>query len=206
TWDDLFTRVESGGGPIRGFPRGLDVMAVLGSKRAREVLHELGDDAYSNKPRSLTYDQALAALVDEYSKLSDLDWNRNLYWSWLYALKPLLAEYGAGYPTFMTTKAYRTRLLNAALASWAQLRHDTILYAKQSYTMGRAAMAPAVEGYVEPLPEFYARLLAPARMTNRGLTETQVLDAAAKRRLDAFEKLLERLLAIAETELAEQPL
>src|SRR5437588_6048756 len=89
TRQDIFTRVESGGGPIRGFPRGLDVMAVLGSKRAREVLHELGDDAYSNKPRSLTYDQALAALVDEYGKLSDLDWNRNLYWSWLYALKPL---------------------------------------------------------------------------------------------------------------------
>ena len=49
--------------------------------------------AYSNKPAGLTYDQALAALVDEYGKLSDLDWNRNLYWSWLYALKPLLAEY-----------------------------------------------------------------------------------------------------------------
>ncbi|MBI1916662.1 MAG: DUF3160 domain-containing protein [Planctomycetes bacterium] len=210
TKDDLFTRVESDGGPIRGFPRGLDVMAVLGSKRAREVLHELSDDAYSNKPRALTYDQALAALIDEYGKLSDLDWNRNLYWSWLYALKPLLAGYGAGYPTFMTTKAYRTRLLNAALASWAQLRHDTILYAKQSYTMFREASyrppLPPVQGYVEPLPEFYARLLALARMTNRGLSEMKVLDAAAKGRLDAFEKLLERLLAIAEKELADKPL
>src|SRR5207249_3410142 len=122
----MFTYVPADGGPIRGFPRGLDVMAVLGSKRAREVLKELGDDAYSDRPHNLTYDQALAALADEYGRLSDRDWNRNLYWSWLYALKPLLAEYGAGYPTFMTTKAYRTRLLNAALASWAQLRHDTI--------------------------------------------------------------------------------
>src|SRR5207302_10499284 len=86
----------------------------------------------------------------------------------------------------------------------------TILYAKQSYTMARAAMAPPppppVEGYVEPLPEFYARLLALARMTNRGLSEMKVLDAAAKGRLDAFEKLLERLLAITEKELADQEL
>jgi len=43
-------------------------------------------------------------------------------------------------------------------------------------------------------------------MTNRGLTEMKVLDAAAKGRLDAFEKLLERLLAIAEKELADQEL
>jgi hypothetical protein len=210
TRDDLFTRVVSEGGPIRGFPRGLDVMAVLGGKRAREVLRDLGDDAYGNRPRNLTYHQALANLVREYGKLSERDWNRNLYWSWLHALKPLLAEYGAGYPTFMTTRAYRTKSLTTALASWAQLRHDTILYAKQSYTMFREASyhrpVPPVQGYVEPVPEFYARLLALARMTHRGLNEMKVLDAPARGRLDAFENLLERLLAIAEKELANRPL
>jgi hypothetical protein len=206
----MFTWGMTGGGPARVFPRGLDVMAVLGSKRAREILTELGDDAYSNRPRNLTYDQALAKLVKEYGKLSDQDWNRNLYWSWLHALKPLLADFGPGYPTFMTTKAYRTKALNTALASWAQLRHDTILYAKQSYTLTKESSAPPpprpVQGYVEPVPEFYARLLALARMTNRGLSEMNVLDAAAKGRLDALEKLLGRLLAIAEKELANQEL
>ncbi|MGL1562999.1 DUF3160 domain-containing protein, partial [Vibrio parahaemolyticus] len=48
-------------------------------------------------------------------------------------------------------------------ASWAQLRHDTILYAKQSYTMTKERSAVnrprPVQGYVEPVPEFYARLL-----------------------------------------------
>ena len=206
----MFTYVLSAGGPIRGFPRGLDVMTILGSKRAREILTELGDDAYSGRPHGLSYDQALANLVKEYGKLSDQDWNRNLYWSWLYVLKSLLAEHGAGYPTFMTTKAYRTRALTTALASWAQLRHDTILYAKQSYTMAREASdrppLKPVEGYVEPVPEFYARLLALARMTNRGLTEMKVLDRAARARLDEFEKLLERLLTLAEKELANKPL
>src|SRR5262249_25509384 len=158
------------------------------------------DDAYQGGGKALSYDDALAALRQEYAKLSDQDWNRNLYWSWLHALKPLLAEYGTGYPTFMTTQAYRTKSLNTALASWAQLRHDTILSAKQPYTATEAPAPPPepVQGYVEPVPEFYARLLALTRMTNQGLAEMKVLDAAAKKRLDEFEKLLGRLLAIAE--------
>jgi hypothetical protein len=209
TRTDMFTYVLSPGGPIRGFPRGLDVLTVLGSGRARELLHELGDDAYRRSGSALSYEEALARLRAEYDKLSGADWNRNLYWSWLHALKPLLAEFGPGYPTFMTTRAYRTKALTTALASWAQLRHDTILYAKQSYTMTARAIIrepKPVPGYVEPVPEFYARLLALARMTNRGLSEMKVLDTRAKQRLDAFEKLLERLLAIVEKELANQEL
>jgi hypothetical protein len=209
TREGMFTYVMTPLGPIRGFPRGLDVMAVLGSQRARDLLRELGDDAYQRHGRALSYDEALTNLKTEYGKLTDADWNRNLYWSWLYALKPLLAEYGTGYQTFMTTQAYRTKSLNTALASWAQLRHDTILYAKQSYTMTLRASPPPpkpVEGYVEPIPEFYARLLALARMTNQGLAEMNVLDAAAKKRLTALEKLLERLLSIAGKELANKEL
>ncbi len=214
---DVFTAGKTGGGSNRNFPRGLDVMAVLGSARARAITRELGDDAYKHgrgpdgAGDALSYDEALAALQKEYGKLSDADWNHNLYWSWLHALKPLLSEHGAGYPTFMTTQAYRTKSLNTALASWAQLRHDTILYAKQSYTMtfgappNRTPTKP-VQGYVEPLPEFYARLLALARMTNQGLAQMKVLDDAAAKRLDAFEKLLERLLALSEKELANQEL
>jgi hypothetical protein len=110
----------------------------------------------------------------------------------------------------MTTEAYRSKSLNTALASWAQLRHDTILYAKQSYTPDRGGGVPKppkpVQGYVEPVPEFYARLLTLARMTNQGLTHMKVLDPAATKRLDAFEKLLERLLAISEKELANEEL
>ncbi len=37
----IFTRVETDAGPIRGFPRGLDVMAILGSKRARTFSRSL---------------------------------------------------------------------------------------------------------------------------------------------------------------------
>src|SRR3712207_8909183 len=42
---------------------------------------------------------------------------------------------GQGYPTFMQQSDYTDKELETALASWASLRHDTILYAEQSYTM-----------------------------------------------------------------------
>ena len=209
--EGMFTYVLSDSGPIRGFPRGLDVMTILGSARARALLTELGDDAYrGDGKKKLSYEEALAALKIEYAGLTDADWNRNLYWSWLYALKPLLWEYGKGYPSFMATTAYRTKALNTALASWAQIRHDTILHAKQSYTASGRGAPPQpekpVQGYVEPLPEFYARLLALARMTSQGLGEMKVLNEQAKFRISEFEKTLERLLAIVEKELADKEL
>jgi hypothetical protein len=54
----------------------------------------------------------------------------------------------------MSTEAWKYKELNTALASWTQLRHDTILYAKQSYTMLLGISEPLdskLRGYVEPI-------------------------------------------------------
>jgi len=215
---DMFTCVITQDGPYRCFPRGLDVMAVMGSKRAEFWLKKLGDDAYGTgadpmKGKNLRYDVVLGALKKEFADLSHSDWNRNAYWSWLYALKPLLEEYGKGYPTFMTTSAWHDKSMTTALASWSQLRHDTILYAKQSYTMTmRCSAGPRgprmkpVEGYVEPTAEFYARLLATTRMTLAGLNDMKVLEPVAIDRLKALDTLIARLLDIARKQLAHKEL
>jgi len=214
---DMFTCVVTQDGPYRCFPRGLDVMAVMGSKRAEHWLKKLGDDAYGTgvdptKDKNLRYDVVLDGLKKEFASLSPTDWNRNAYWSWLYALKPLLEEYGQGYPTFMTTEAWHDKSMTTALASWSQLRHDTILYAKQSYTMTTRKSAPIgprpkpVEGYVEPTAEFYARLLATTRMTLAGLEDMKVLEPVAIDRLKALEALIARLLEITKKQLAHKEL
>jgi len=198
-----FTMVVSRGGKVRGFPRGLDVMAILGSGRARHWLGELGDDAYQR------YGAKLGDLRKRFDAVDRAGWNRNMYWSWLYTLKALLTDATSGCPTFMQTDAWADKQLSAALASWSQLRHDTILYAKQSYTMvaGAAPMRPKmVEGYVEPVPEFYARLLALTRMTLKGLDDMKVLDARARRRLASLEAVVARLLALSQQELAGKAL
>ena len=207
--DAPFTMVMTGGGPVRGFPRALDVMAVLGSKRAEDILETEGDTQYEGPNTS--YEIQLNILKDEFEAFDTANWNRNLYWSWLYALKPLLIDFDEGYPTFMQTDAWKDKELQTSLASWAELRHDTILYAKQSYTPTLTStqiphQAKPVVGYVEPVPEFYVRMAALTKMTNEGLTGLNVLNQTEKARLEALEGALDRLVEISKDELENKEL
>ncbi|MDY0386067.1 MAG: DUF3160 domain-containing protein [Methanolobus sp.] len=183
----------------RFMPKSLDVMALLGSERAYELLEAQGDTAIPG------YTDQFDMLQDEFNGFNDSDWTKNLYWSWLYSLQPLMKDYGTGYPTFMQTEAWQDKQLTTCLASWTELRHDTLLYAKQSVT-GFAGMWIELEekevvGYVEPVPEVYNRLLSLTRMTNSGLGEMDVLDTYSTNRLDRLEQILERLTDISKKEL-----
>jgi lipopolysaccharide biosynthesis protein len=73
-------------------------------------------------------------------------------------------------------------------------------------TTGMPAPEPEVVGYVEPVPEFYNRLLALTRMTATGLDEMNVIDDSAKYRLTNLSSILERLVDISNTELENQEL
>jgi hypothetical protein len=98
--------------------------------------------------------------------------------------------------------------LNSALASWTQLRHDTILYAKQSYTPpGRGGGPPLPpSAYIEPLPIFWGRLLSLTRMTLQGLDDLNALTPEARRPFIELEELLQRMLDIIAKQLMNEPL
>jgi hypothetical protein len=84
-------------------------------------------------------------------------WNTSVALGWLGALRELShPTTDAAYPESMRTHAWAMRTLNTQLASWTQYRHNTILYAKQSYTSVPICFYPA--GFVEPRLEFWQRL------------------------------------------------
>jgi len=56
----------------------------------------------------------------------------------------------------MQTAAWWQKSMNTQLASWSQLRHDFILYAKQPYSSYYICSFPYA--YVEPIPELYKSL------------------------------------------------
>ncbi|WP_292391364.1 DUF3160 domain-containing protein [Methanosarcina sp. UBA5] len=185
------------------YPPALNIMDLLGSERAKE--HLKNQSVYENEE----YKKAYISLESEFGAFNEEDWNKNLYWAQLYALKPLLVNCPEGYPTFMQTEAWEDKQLNTALASWTELRHDTILYAKQAYCTGPPQKPPEekpVQGYVEPVPEFYARMLALTKMAHNGLAEMKVLDEQSDKNFITLENTLEKLLEISIKELENKEL
>ncbi len=197
-----FTYCETNGFSIRGFARGLDVLAAMGSDRALAILEKSGDADYDG------YEKAMKTLRLETQRLPETARTANLYSGWLWSLEPLLHPLPEGYPSFMRSTAWQDKSLNAALGSWGTLRHDTILYAKQMYAAEKGGDKgfdiPA--SWVEPLPELYARLLSLSAMTRQGLSEIAGIDKKRVEEFQRFENLLEKILAIAQSELAGTPL
>lgn len=189
-------------GSFRYMPTGLDVAAAFGSDAAFAILEERGDFGYTHYPDTL---QSMREMIDAYTPQ---DWHATLYMSWLHALYLLQGDRGTGYPDFMLTPAWERHTLSTFLASWAMLRHDTILYAKQSYTLEQSAFidphgaqVPSA-GFVEPVPEVYAELRATLEMARRGLEAYGLVDRDIEIRFDNAISLLGRLQSISERELS----
>lgn len=187
-------------GPVRAFPRGLDICAVLGAKRALEILEVEGDTEYTE------YYNQLDNLIEEFSLKTIEEWKQNLYWRWLYALLPLLEENkDTNLPYFMQSPAWIDKELQTVLGSWTELRHDTILYAKQSYTMAGKGMPPEPKltyGYVEPYPEVYARLEEMMRDLRNNLIDLDLAIEGIPEKIKEFEELLDKLKIISEKEIS----
>jgi hypothetical protein len=134
----------------RMMPAGLDVMAALGNDEAVRLLEP--DLKQFNYSANLLASREFVALHPA------AYWKSNLYVLWLDCLRTLQADMSGEkrFPQAMKSRAWQMKQLNAQLGSWAELRHDTILYAKQSYTAQPSCEYPA--GYVEPYPEFYAKV------------------------------------------------
>ena len=190
----------------RVFPSGLDVMAVLGSARAQSHLDNYAQ-LYDTRRWPL-YRSKRAQLTEQFAKLPQATWNSNLYYGWLYALKALLTPAPTGYPSFMRNAAWDDKSLHTGLASWSQLRHDTILYAKQSVVeMGGAEdPKPFVKGYVEPNIAFYDRLLKLTTLSRQGLSKRELLSEELGEKFKEFEATLTQLRRVSAKELQNQKL
>jgi hypothetical protein len=148
----VFDRILYYGNKIcRLFPSTLDVLFSLGNSASAQLLvEELNQFHYSTNLAALRY------LIDHYDQNF---WGSSIYNYWLNSIRKLNPpEDRNGLPEFMRTAAFWQQKMNTQLASWTELRHDNLLYAKQSYTGGTICSYPY--SFVEPFPEFYATLNA----------------------------------------------
>ncbi|MCP5524865.1 MAG: DUF3160 domain-containing protein [Verrucomicrobiales bacterium] len=145
----------------RRIPSGIDVaFSVLANDQTVPWLVDRmsRDDGLMFRD-GIEYQTNLAALRMVFDGVRDEGWNGSLYTGWLQALRILSAPTtGAPFPEAMRTHAWAMKTLNTQLASWTQLRHDTVGYVKQSATTPGFCSYPY--GFVEPLPDFYGQLEA----------------------------------------------
>jgi Protein of unknown function (DUF3160) len=140
---------------MRMMPNPLDIAyAAMGNDDALALL----SDELAKYPYAPDL-EAMRTLVDEHG---DDYWNSTLYTGWLGALRALSPSVGgtppvgSELPSIALTEGWGRRLINTQLGSWSELRHDTILYAKQSYTSG--VMCEFPDAYVDPYPDLFRRL------------------------------------------------
>jgi hypothetical protein len=186
---------------LRMLPSTLDVLFALGNDASAQLLKpDLEQYHYGANLAALRY------LVDSYEP--DF-WRGTLYNGWLRALKRLNPPSSrATLPLFMHTAAWWQEKMNTQLAAWAQLRHDNLLYAKQSYTPVPVCSFP--EAFVEPVPEFYDAMHEMADSAAAVFQSSMLASLPNGQRIVRFFKgmagTLDTLGTIARKELAASPL
>ncbi len=178
----VYDRVSTS--PRRMLPDPLDAaFAALKNDQALQLLEE--------QLERYDYAGALAAMRYLIDSHDESYWDKNMYTSWLGALRalsPKADEVAApddhGLPSVAATEAWGRRILNTQLASWAELRHDTLLYAKQSYSSGAVCEYP--DAYVDPYPEFYDRMAAFAANSRALLNSLEFNNEWSANRVDKY--------------------
>ncbi|MBQ1840223.1 MAG: DUF3160 domain-containing protein, partial [Atopobiaceae bacterium] len=195
----------TGTGETRMLPCSLDVPAALGSEAAYDQL-SAGIGGETPATDYAGYDENLSELKDEVAAKGDEFWQASLYNQWLHTLRPLLEQKGEGYPSFMQSPNWALHSLESFLGSYTELKHDTILYAKQMLAEGDGAWPDERDdrGYVEPEPIVFDRLARLCLATMQGLAHFGLLDDQDSADLDILQQIADKLSTIAAKELADE--
>ena len=186
---------------LRDVPKGLDVLAAMGVPAAHRVLlEELKED--------MKWNNYLPNLNRMKSRMSEIDWNSSVANQWLQTLVAV-NEKQFPMPYFMKNHQWDKKNLNSALASWAELKHDAILYAKQPMGAecgGGGLPEPYVVGYVEPNVAYWTKAIELLDATSKVLTNNDAMTPEMEMLTQQMREEAEFLLNVSNKELAGEEL
>jgi hypothetical protein len=178
----------------------LDLAAAFGSPLARQV--QLATEA-----DYLHYTEQLDAMTELVASRTPDDWAGTVYDAWLLAIGAQFDPNGAAYPDFMQNDAWAAKALQTGLASYTELKHDTVLYTKQGSAGEGEGPQPGdfeKRNWVEPDPVAFGRIAAAAELLRDGFAERDLLTPDTDDLLGTLIELSDFLGAIATRELAGQ--
>jgi len=190
----------------RNLPSALDVMMLLSSKGATDLQQmEQKQHQWPN------YDSQISKLKGDAE--AQLGKRSTFYEQFLYGLKTLFLPTSSK-QLFTLGEPWQYKNLNTGLASWTELKHDTILYAEQSAAeMGGGEefqippfVPPGPKGYVEPNPAFFAQLTTSIDQMLASLKSTNFITDEYVDKFTRFRDLVHRAEEVAQKEISGQPI
>lgn len=186
----------------RAYPKGLDVFATFGTGTAESLLI----DFYKEPNNWSEYSKELQQLKDKFktSKSTQL----SVYELWMKSLLTM-QQTDKNNPGFMQTPEWGYKNLNTALASWAELKHDAILYGEQPMAAecgGAGPPDPIVVGYVEPNLPFWRKMENILQDTRLILQQNDCMTDDLKGKTDQLNDYVTFLIQVTEKELRGEKL
>lgn len=182
---------------------GLDIMGVMGNKVAEEmVLSNEQNKKWDEFENRYQETKEMAKVLDD-----GTEGRKNIYRSWLWMLKSYEEEIPESFPEFMKSKAWAFKDLNAQLGSWAQLKHDTILYGKQAGAEmggGEEEEKEMPKSYVEPRVHLYDRMIWAMNYMKENLKSRELLTEANEKNMNNFIEMVDFLRKVSVAELKNE--
>lgn len=202
----------------RDFVSGLDIIKALGSNAAESYLQTRDYLEAVESAGGYRGGAKLKEILDYNQKMFDEKdedfWTQTYYNNVLAQIRSQgKFEAGSGF-YFTESPMWNIKALNSAHSTWAELRHDTILYVKQVYaeraggddleTTFRTLPLPVPYNYLEPNTPFYNYSLKSVQKLYECFDTYGLLSDNAKSKLDSLIDLYTKALEISSLEFMDQ--
>ena len=211
--NDLTAGQEQTDVKLPSTPSALFVPAAMGDAQAKNYTEEfLQKDAGFSTTEVGAFLTKLAQKIADIAKIKKEEWFNSMGSAWLYALGSLTHSYGKNYPLYMQSAAFSDKQIQTFLGSYTELKHDTLLYAKQSYAERGGGgepppIPPVVKGFVEPNMDFWNRFQELLSQTDQFFAKNDLMaNSTSSARLQEFEKDVSFYSNIAKAELQSAPI
>jgi hypothetical protein len=212
SWDarilDRFTR----GSPqeMPSTPTAVMVTAAFGDEHSTAISRKF---VAGNPAHAPQFEERLPEVRKELAQVTDKDWFASMAAKQLHVISTLARTRNANFPSFMSNDAFRAKNIDSMLGSFTELKHDTVLYAKQVYAEAGEGgesdkVPPAVKGFIQPDVPFWREMERLAVFTADGFARHKLLPDADEEysRFRNFAADMKKFRIIAEKHVSGTPL
>lgn len=165
-------------------PSGLFIPAAFGDITAEFHAKDFIRERFGPGNKSLAhFDRTLAELRTLLTEAPDEKWFGSMAGQQLRAIAALAGPRNHYYPAFMRGPEFAKKNIESMLGHWTEIKHDTVLYAKQSYAeLGEGGardkpLPPMPRGFVQPDVKFWREMERLAEFTRQGVINHSLLPA-----------------------------